>query len=123
MYRTNGWFQSESISGPGSTLQATEHLRSVLREIIRDLGVSSLLDAGCGDFNWMKEVDLGEVEYIGVDVVASEIIERNNQLYGAKNRHFMVKDITRDDLPKVDLILCRDCLPHLPKIGRASCRE
>src|SRR5262249_51031970 len=121
MYRTDGWFQSESISGPGSTLQATEHLRSVLREFRRVLFRSSLLDAGCGDFNWMKEVDLGEVEYIGVDVVASEIIERNNQLYGAVNRHFMVKDITRDNLPKVDLILCRDCLTHLPnkKVLRA----
>jgi hypothetical protein len=62
MYRSNGWFQSESISGPGSTLQAAEHLRSVLRDILRDFTVGSLLDAGCGDFNRIKEVDLGEVE-------------------------------------------------------------
>src|ERR1700740_1380910 len=114
MYRTNGWFLSESTSGPSSTLRATEPLRSRLPEIIRDLQVHSLLDAGCGDFNWMKEVELGEVQYTGVDVVASEVIERNIALYGSENRHFMVADIKLDDLPKVDLILCRDCLTHLP---------
>lgn len=114
MYRTNGWFQSESASGPGSTLQATESLRSILSEIVRDHRISSLLDAGCGDFNWMKEVELGTVEYTGVDVVGSDLIERNITLYGSDNRHFMVADVTTDDLPKVDLILCRDCLTHLP---------
>jgi hypothetical protein len=69
----------------------------------------------------MKEVELGEVQYTGIDVVASEVIERNIALYGSENRHFMVADITLDDLPKVDLILCRDCLTHLPnkKVVRA----
>jgi SAM-dependent methyltransferase len=121
MYRANGWFLSESISGPGSTLQATGPLRSLLPQIICDLGIRSLLDAGCGDFNWMKEVELGAVEYTGVDVVDSEIIERNISLYGSETRHFVVADITNDDLPKVDLILCRDCLTHLPnkKVLRA----
>ena len=83
-------------------LGATEHLRSVLREIIRDLG--SLLDAGRRDFNRKKEVDLGELPYIGVDVVASEIIERKQSVVRRKKPPF------HDDLPKVDLILWRDRL-------------
>ena len=64
MYRKNGWFVCESASGPGSTLGATEPFRAMLPEIIRNLNVRSLLDAGCGDFNWMKEVDLRTIEYI-----------------------------------------------------------
>jgi hypothetical protein len=28
-----------------------------------------MLDAPCGDFNWMKEVDLSAVHYTGGDIV------------------------------------------------------
>jgi SAM-dependent methyltransferase len=114
IYRKNSWFGSESASGQGSTLKATEPLRRELLEVISDLKISSLLDAGCGDFNWMKEVELGMVDYTGVDVVDNEVIAQNVALYGSKNRHFFVADVTHDDLPRVDLILCRDVLTHLP---------
>lgn len=114
MYQKNGWFLAESVSGPGSTLRATEPLRAMLPQIIRDFNVRSLLDAGCGDFNWMKEVNLRMVEYIGVDVVNNEIIEHNIACYGSANRPFMIADVTRDDLRRADLILCRHCLSHLP---------
>jgi 2-polyprenyl-3-methyl-5-hydroxy-6-metoxy-1,4-benzoquinol methylase len=114
MYQKNGWFVAESTSGPGSTLGATEPIRAMLPRIIHELNIHSLLDAGCGDFNWMKEVDLPEVKYTGVDVVDRIIIERNIAAYGSASRHFMVADVTRDALPKVDLIFCRHCLPHLP---------
>jgi SAM-dependent methyltransferase len=114
MYQKNGWFLAESVSGPGSTLQATEAFRAMLPRVLRDLNIHLLLDAGCGDFNWMKEVDLSGIEYIGVDVVDRMIIERNIASYGSANRRFMVADVTRDALPKADLILCRHCLTHLP---------
>ena len=113
MYRTNGWCGCESLSGAGYTLLATEPLRALLPQIIHDFKISSLLDAGCGDFNWMKEINFGIVDYIGVDVV-DEVIARNISLYSSDKHHFTTADVTRDDLPKVDLILCRDCLTHLP---------
>jgi hypothetical protein len=114
MYRKNGWFLAESISGSGSTLRATEALRAMLSKVLRDLNIHSLLDAGCGDFNWMKEVDLSEIEYVGIDVVDKMIIEHNIAYYGSANRRFMIADVTQDALPKADLILCRHCLTHLP---------
>jgi hypothetical protein len=58
----------------------------------------------------MKEVSLQEVAYIGADIVP-ELIEANKAKYPTTK--FEVLDITKDKLPKVDLVLVRDCLGHL----------
>jgi SAM-dependent methyltransferase len=113
IYRTHAWPGSESVSGPGSGLVRTALIRDDLTRLVRALDVKVILDAGCGDFNWMNETDLAECRYIGVDVVP-ELIGRNRTLYAAAGREFEVCDVTRDPLPAVDLIVCRDCLVHLP---------
>ena len=59
----------------------------------------------------MKHMTLGIDEYIGTDIV-SELVRQNQQLYGGARRRFIRLDLTRDQLPQVDLILCRDCLVH-----------
>jgi len=46
-----------------------------------------------------------------VDVLWTLIAE-NQKKFGAPHRNFLRLDITRDALPKADLILCRDCLVH-----------
>jgi hypothetical protein len=102
----------ESCSGPGSSLLSTAVIRAELLRLIRELRAQSLLDAPCGDFNWMKHVINGELgEYIGVDVIP-ELIEQNQRSFGAPHRRFLNLDITCHQLPRVDLILCRDCLGH-----------
>jgi hypothetical protein len=101
----------ESLSGPGSSLSHTGEIRQTLPSLIREIGARSLLDAPCGDFNWMKEVALGVEQYIGIDLL-SKVIEQNQRNYAEPGRKFMKLDITRDTLPEADLILCRDCLVH-----------
>jgi SAM-dependent methyltransferase len=113
IYDDNGWQNAESRSGPGSTVVRTASLRPTLLALFEELGVRSLLDAPCGDFNWMKEMPLDGIEYIGVDVVA-ELIGRNHRLHGRPGRRFLVADLVADALPAADLILCRDGLVHLP---------
>ncbi len=113
IYRHNAFGSAESVSGPGSELAATVVLRTELAELLAELGARSLLDAPCGDFNWMKESRLDLDRYIGVDVVA-HLIARNQRLYGSEVRTFLHRDITCDPLPRVDVILARDCLAHLP---------
>jgi len=62
----------------------------------------------------MNEVNLpDELLYIGLDV-CGDLIKSNQELYGSARRLFMKADITVDPLPKCDLIMCRDCLFHLP---------
>jgi len=109
--KTNLWGQQESKSGGGSTMEATAILREKLSLIIEKYSITSLLDVPCGDYNWMKTV-VKQCSYIGGDIVP-ELIENNQKLYGSDNVRFKVIDITKDILPKVDLIFCRECLQHL----------
>jgi hypothetical protein len=112
IYERNLWNDLESASGRGSTLERTVVIRRLLPGLLRDVGAQSLLDAPCGDFNWMRYTELGPVTYIGADVVPSLIV-RNEQRYGRVGRKFAVLDITKNAIPRVDVILCRDCLAHL----------
>lgn len=109
IYKGNGWHDHESVSGPGSNTLATAHIRAALPELIRDLGITSLLDIPCGDYAWMKKVDLG-VPYIGADLVP-DLITRNRAAYPGVD--FRVVDLLQDKLPEADAIFCRDCLVHL----------
>ncbi len=111
IYRNNAWADPESVSGRGSTLARTAVIRRELPSLLASVGARSLLDAPCGDFNWMRYVELGDIAYIGADVVP-ELIARNRDFENAPGRVFAVLNITRDQLPQVDVILCRDCLIH-----------
>jgi hypothetical protein len=111
IYKTNLWSDSESRSGPGSSLDATATLRTALPPLLRGLNTRHLLDVPCGEFNWMSQVDLSGIDYIGGDIVES-IIEANRRRYESATRSFMRVDLTRGPLPRADTILCRDCLVH-----------
>ena len=103
---------AESRSGPGSTMDQTAHIRNALRELFRELGIKVLLDVPYGDFHWMSHVDISSLRYIGGDIV-TEMVRRNRVDYGSNDIEFHVINIITDDLPKADVILCRDCLVHL----------
>ena len=112
-FRHNLFGSSESLSGTGSSFAATKTIRSALPDLLRDLGVTSVLDVPCGDFNWAKEVDWSPLHYIGADIVP-ELIERNQALYASDGVEFITLDILTDKLPRCDLALCRDLFIHLP---------
>jgi hypothetical protein len=109
----NRWGGRQSVSGQGSDLAQTATIRAALPQIVRELQVRSMLDAPCGDFHWMQHVDLGDCDYVGGDIVAT-LAARCQAQFGGPGRRFMHLDITKDDLPPVDMIFCRDCFIHLP---------
>lgn len=112
IYKTNRWGNLESVSGSGSTLEFTKNIRKELPMIFNKFSIKSVLDAPCGDFNWMQHVLTSyKVEYIGADI-AKPLIDRNNKHYSNFGK-FINLDITKDQLPIVDLIIVRDCLFHL----------
>lgn len=106
--------QSVSVfSGAGSTMLQTARIRKQLPLLLQSLGVKKFIDVPCGDFHWMRTVDLSFLDvYIGVDIVA-DLIDINEKKYAHEKRRFMVADLTTDILPCADLILCRDCFAHL----------
>ena len=112
IYHTNLWADPETRSGVGSSLDSTRVLREKLPDALRTLGTQVLLDVPCGDFTWMERVDLTGIDYIGGDIVRS-IVESNRAEKAAPRRTFIELDLTRDQLPAADVLLCRDCLVHL----------
>jgi hypothetical protein len=111
IYTKNEWGDVESVSGPGSNLEQSLGVREALPALLNEFGVRSILDVPCGDFWWMKEVELDVEHYVGADVV-KELVDSNVAKYGNDQRKFVSLDITRDNLPQVDLVLCRDLLVH-----------
>jgi hypothetical protein len=112
IYETNLWSDPETRSGVGSTLDSTRVVRAELPKALRKLGARVLLDVPCGDFTWMAQADLSGVDYIGGDIVPT-IIERNKHTHSSASRRFVELDLTRDQLPDADVLLCRDCMVHL----------
>ncbi len=136
IYEGRHWGDGETVSGPGSSLFATEKIRDELPRVLKRIGMQppdwSLLDIPCGDFNWMREClsaptsvlpdgypnpdyfekyPLVAMRYIGGDIVP-ELIDRNRNKY--PDRDFRELDLISDELPKVDVVFSRDCLVHLP---------
>jgi hypothetical protein len=119
IHATNLWGAETSASGVGSEQAATAAIRRRLPMLLAELGARSLLDAPCGDGQWMASVNLGEVRYVGADIVPTLIAGLTAT--STPGRDYVVADLTCDPLPTCDLILCRDCLVHLSfaNIGKA----
>jgi SAM-dependent methyltransferase len=109
----------ESASGPGSSRAAAQPTLKLLRRFLRNSDVTSILDLGCGDWNWMRHLNLPTastertLSYTGWDASA-ELIESLQQDFGSEQIDFAVADFNTQDLPQTDLIVIRDVLFHLP---------
>lgn len=114
IYRNRVWLcgrSSGALSGLGSEIANTQSIRACLSGLLKNIGCDVLVDIGCGDFTWMKEVQL-PCRYIGVDIVP-EVIAANKQQYGSTLRSFTTLDVTRDPVPRADAVLCREVMFHL----------
>jgi hypothetical protein len=112
VYQKNLFAGDESLSGRGSNLDQTIVLRRDLISLLQKFNVKTFLDLPCGDFNWMRYVDFGGIDYIGGDVVKSLVVKNQKQFGDAKHR-FAHLDLISSMLPPADAIFCRDCLVHL----------
>ena len=112
IYAENYWGSTESKSGAGSTLDATQALREKMREAFTRYRIASVLDIPCGDFHWMSHVDLSGINYLGADIVQN-VVDSNDQKFSNHHVRFRKMNLISDTIPSVDLILTRDCLVHL----------
>ena len=69
IYKSGYWkgFIGESLSGAGSSFDATENIRRELPILLSEFNIRSMLDLPCGDFYWMSQIDLQDIKYIGGD--------------------------------------------------------
>lgn len=107
----------ESASGPGSYLSNTKEIRELLINTVNNKKIASILDLGCGDWNWMSQTitdlrNIKEVFYTGWDA-NEKLIDELNLKYADNCTTFEQKDLILDNYPTVDLIIIRDVLFHL----------
>ena len=112
----------ESVSGYGSSLANTVELRQALPTIFDRYGIKSIVDMPCGDWNWMQEVPLEGIKYLGLDIVPDMIVA-NRKKHGSYNINFAIHDAINDIPPKADLLICRDFLFHIPNASVAKVIE
>jgi hypothetical protein len=109
IYDNNVWGNGSGNSSPDETRPYMQ----LLTEFIRDKGIRTVVDVGCGDWQHSRAIDWSGVRYFGFDVVES-VIETNRRNFGAANIQFDVLRRTLVELPSADLVLCKDVLQHLP---------
>lgn len=114
IYREKLWggSQDEFSSGSGSSGKVAKVYVDYVSRFIRDQGIESVVDLGCGDFRIGRAISRGALQYIGVDVVP-ELIAHHVANYSTDTVAFQCLDITEDDLPAGDLCLVRQVLQHL----------
>jgi hypothetical protein len=127
IYMQNTWGGRVSRSGTGSEGDFATQKIGLLRNLIEQLEISSILDIGCGDMYWMRDVISVQgsrpiLRYLGIDVVP-DVIAVNQRSYGTEHARFLAGDLTqpgRDaalDLRLTaepwDLVMVLDVFGHL----------
>ena len=111
IYDDNGW--KEMGSGFGSLAKNTEIYRLFLQKYLHENNIQSVVDIGCGDWQFSKLIDWSAIQYTGFDIVKS-VVEKNQKQFSASNITFIHGNPLNLDLPEADLLICKDVLQHLP---------
>ena len=94
------------VCGSGSHFENTAKTRELLERHVEKYNIKTVSDAGAGDLSWISKFDW-DVEYTPYDI--------------RKWHPDVIKfDITKDVLPKTDLIVCRHVLHHIAPELRAE---
>jgi SAM-dependent methyltransferase len=108
IYATGEWGIG---SGEGSAAVHTSGYVRFLQRFLQDQSVRSVVDLGCGDWQFSYKVNWNNIHYRGYDLVRS-VVERNQATYSAPNIEFHVISSQLSDLPTADLLIVKDVLQH-----------
>ena len=111
-YKDGQWHHG---SGSGSSPANTAAYRAFLAAYLREHRIRSVLDIGCGDWQFSRLIDWTGIRYLGVDVVPA-IVLRNQVRFGRyPSPVFGCGDVLNGyRMPPADLVLCKDLLQHWP---------
>lgn len=102
VYTTGVWGAGgpdEFYSGIGSDDEMVEPYARVVRELIGEKRIRTIVDVGCGDFRVGRAIRTPATRYVGVDIVAS-LIERNRRLFGDAATQFVCLDAVESPFPR-----------------------
>lgn len=109
-----GGHNHDFYSGEGSHLQTIvePYVTSVSEFLQKHKNELTVCDLGCGDFNIGRQLLPYTSYYYGIDIV-DQLIERNKKQFDFENLVFFCLDISKDQLPKADVVIIRQVLQHL----------
>lgn len=110
IYTQNKWLFG---SGEGSLPAVVKPYQEFLQKFLREKSIQSVVDVGCGDWQFSRLIEWGNIQYLGLDVVP-EVIRQNQRQFATENISFAALDATRESLPPADLLLVKDVLQHWP---------
>jgi len=112
---TYGWCPGdrETPCGEGSFLAAVRPIVEVMPKWFREYGIRSVVDVGCGDFHWMRDVSFDGMEYDGYDLLP-KFVDGLRETHGRQNVRFHQANALEVDLPQADLCICKDVINHYP---------
>jgi hypothetical protein len=109
IYRNDLWHGG---SGPGSLPGVNRPYVRFVQSFLRTNQIRTVVDLGCGDWQFSRGIDWGDARYLGLDVVP-HVLERNRQRYGRPNVEFNVSPADAGDVPGADLLIIKDVFQHL----------
>ena len=98
-------------SGTGSSLFSNKKYIPFLENFLRDNNIKSVIDFGCGDWQFSQYIDWGDVDYLGLDIV-DYIIETNKIRF--QEYSFISDTDVFKYLDNRELIIIKDVLMHWP---------
>ncbi|MEJ0090065.1 MAG: class I SAM-dependent methyltransferase [Limisphaerales bacterium] len=101
-------------SGHGSLPSVTKGYRAFLENFLAANHIKSVLDFGCGDWQFSRLINWGGIQYTGVDV-AGKVIRRNKLKYASDNINFHALNSPAMDFPAADLLISKDVLQHMTR--------
>ena len=113
-YRNFYWRNETGSSGPNSDYELTYQLRANLEAFFKEYSISSICDVGCGDANLFYYMNLPPMDYLGIDCVPEMITACQERFKEKPQFQFMLANLLKVKLPKVDLLLSRDVVHYLP---------
>lgn len=123
IYATNEW---EHGSGEGSLPEHNAGYIRFVENFIRTHNIASVVDLGCGDWQFSRNIDWNGAHYHGLDIVPA-VIAANIDHFSAPGIEFHLYDGDVRNLPAGELLIVKDVLQHwsnaaiaalVPELGR-----
>jgi SAM-dependent methyltransferase len=92
----------------------SRHLRRIIKKMIRPLDFKSVLDVGCGQGSFLKELqtEFPDIRAHGIDISRTAVELARKRM---PDGQFYVVDITETFLDDIcDLVVCSEVLEHIP---------
>lgn len=103
---------AEFYSGIGSYDPSIAEYVDLVKCLIKQLGMKSVIEIGCGDFAVASQYVGVCQTYTGIEVV-KRLAERNKRTFGSDTVKFLWLDASKSKLPSSDFCIIRQVLQHL----------